>query len=229
MLKAEPRDQRANGKGQEQAAPLHGRWVRRLAFCLAVLCLLASVLYFLRSPLLTGLANAWIVNDPLQHADAILVLGGGLETRPFAAARLYRDGYAPRILVAQPKASPTDALGLTTREQDVARQVLIKEGVPESAITGIGEDVETTYAESLAVRAWLSTNHASRIIIPTDPFHTRRVRWLFCKQLKGTGVQVIVEAVPVREYTQGDWWRHEQGLIAFQNEAVKSIYYHLKY
>ena len=67
------------------------------------------------------------------------------------------------------------------------------------------------------------------MLIPTDIFHTRRVRWLFRKQLRHTGVQVLVEAVPVREYQQQDWWRHEQGLVAFQNEVLKSLYYHLKY
>jgi uncharacterized SAM-binding protein YcdF (DUF218 family) len=178
---------------------------------------------------LRAVAAAWIVNDPLEKADAIVVLGGGLETRPFAAARLYRDGYAPRILVARPKASPTDELGLTTREMEVTRQVLLRAGVPDGALTDIGNDVQSTYEESLAVRDWLKTNRATRLIIRTDVFHTRRVRWLFRKQLKGTGVALTVEAIPVREYTVADWWRHEQGLVAFQNEVLKSVYYHLKY
>src|ERR1017187_4105285 len=93
------------------------KWPRRLLW-LAAFCFLLSAFYFLRAPLLRSAASLWIINDPLQHADAIVLLGGGLETRPFAAARLYRDGYAPRILVARPKASPTDEMGLTTREAD---------------------------------------------------------------------------------------------------------------
>jgi uncharacterized SAM-binding protein YcdF (DUF218 family) len=205
------------------------KWLRRLLW-LAVFCFLLSAFCFaFRSPILRAAANLWVIDDPIQKADAIVLLGGGLETRPSAAARLYRDGYAPRILITQPKASPTDGMGLTTREQDIARQVLMKEGVPESAITGIGQNVQSTYDESRATRAWLNTNHATRLIIPTDIFHTRRVRWMFHKQLKGTGVALTVEAVPVREYTQGDWWKHEQGIVAFQNELVKSLYYHLKY
>jgi uncharacterized SAM-binding protein YcdF (DUF218 family) len=191
--------------------------------------LLSLLCFLFRAPILRGLADAWIVNDPPSHADAIVVLGGGLETRPFAAARLYREGYAPRILVTRPKASPTDEIGLTPREQDIARQVLVREGVPDSAIVGIGEDVQSTHDESLALGAWLRTNHASRVLIPTDVFHTRRVRWAFSKQLKGSGVAVSVEAIPVREYTVADWWRHEQGLVAFQNEVLKMGYYWLKY
>jgi len=67
------------------------------------------------------------------------------------------------------------------------------------------------------------------VIIPTDPFHTRRVRWLFRKQLKPIGAQVIVRAVPVRDYTASDWWKHENGIVAFQNEVLKFAYYWVKY
>lgn len=191
--------------------------------------LLAALCFVFRSPILRSAASLWIINDPLQHADAIVLLGGGLETRPFAAARLYRDGYAPRILITCPKASPTDEMGLTTREADTARTILLKEGVPDSALIGIGHDVQSTYQESLAVGDWLKSNHATRLIIPTDVFHARRVRWVFRKQLNHTGINVMVQAVPVREYTEADWWRHEQGLIAFQDEVIKSAYYHLRY
>ena len=205
------------------------RWLTRLAVCLFIFCFLLSAVYFFRVPLLRSAANLWIINDPPQKADAIVLLGGGLETRPFAAARLYRDGYAPRILVTSPRPSPTDEMGLTTREIDTARQVLVKEGVPDSALVEIGKDVQNTYDEAIAVRAWLQTNHATRVIIPTDIFHTRRVHWVFCKQLKPVGVQVLVQAVPVREYTQASWWRDERGVLAFQNEIFKLAYYKLKY
>jgi len=205
------------------------KWPRRLLW-LAVFCFLLSAFCFVfRAPLLTGLANAWIVNDPLAKADAIVVLGGGLETRPFEAARLYHDGLAPRILLMDVKLTPTTKLGITSPEKDLTRQVLLKQEVPDSACITVGHGVASTYDESRTVRAWLVTNHASRIIIPTDLFHTRRVRWLFHKELKGTGTTVTVRAVAPTEYSASNWWTHEEGLIAFQNEVIKDLYYHLKY
>jgi hypothetical protein len=45
-----------------------------------LILLLAS--YYFRAPILTAIANAWIVNDPLQKAGAILGPGGGIGWRP---------------------------------------------------------------------------------------------------------------------------------------------------
>jgi len=133
-------------------------FLKRLTISISAFCFLLSALYIFRVPILQGAASVWIVNEPLQKADAIVVLGGGLDTRPFAAAKLYKQGYAPRVLVARPKSRASDDLGLTTRDIDVARQVLIKEGVPESAIVELDADVQSTHDESLAVRAWLNQN-----------------------------------------------------------------------
>jgi len=212
--------------------PVVRRWRPRLRTVVLWSCgliVLLSALCYLRSPILTGLATAWIINEPLTKADAIVILGGGLETRPFEAARLYHNGFAPKILLMDAKLSPTTKLGLTLPEKDLTRQILRKQAVPDSDCLTIGNRVASTHDEALAVRAWLATNQASRIIIPTDLFHTRRVRWLFRKELKGTGASALVVVAPTPQYQSTNWWKHEEGLIAFQNEVIKSAYYHLKY
>jgi hypothetical protein len=47
--------------------------------------------------------------------------------------------------------------------------------------------------------------------------------------MSATGIRVEIEAVPGHEYSRDDWWQHEQGVIAFQNEVLKYAYYRLKY
>jgi uncharacterized SAM-binding protein YcdF (DUF218 family) len=68
--------------------------LKRLIAALAAFCALLIVVYVFRASLFARLAYAWIVNDPLAKADVIVVLGGGVETRPFEAAKLYRQGLA---------------------------------------------------------------------------------------------------------------------------------------
>jgi uncharacterized SAM-binding protein YcdF (DUF218 family) len=182
-----------------------------------------------RASLLTGIANAWIVNDTPEKADAIVVLGGGVEYRPFAAARLYNEGYAPKILIMDVDLSPTERMGLKQPEKSVTRQILLRNGVPDSGIETVGHAVHNTYQESLGVKEWAKQNGAKQLLIVTEIFHTRRVKWLFRKQFRGTGTGIRSAAVQPWDYQSTNWWQHEQGLIAFQNEWVKLPYYWLKY
>ena len=70
-------------------------------------------------------ARAWIVNEPTAKDRRInVVLGGGLENRPFEAARLYHAGVAHKVLFMDVKLSPTGKLGITPSEQELTRKVL---------------------------------------------------------------------------------------------------------
>lgn len=205
------------------------RLLKRLVVTLVVLCTLFVIGYVFRAPLLRGAASAWIVNDPLTKADVIVVLGGGPSTRPFEAARLFHQGLAPKILLTNPQPAPATQLGLTPTDADLELGELLKEKVPAADIVIAPELVNSTYEEALAVRDWARTNGVKRIIIPTDIFQTRRARWVFRKQLKPLGVQVMVEAVPVREYSLTNWWTKDVGVVAFQNEILKYAYYRVNY
>jgi len=205
--------------------PTRKWFVRLLVFG----CLIVAAAVWFREPLLRGMADVWIVNEPLEHADAIVILGGGLDTRPFEAAKLYHQGIAPKILLLNVRTNHTDELAITVTQTELSRQVLLKKDVPADAVIVIGDGVASTRDESVAVRKWVDENHPKRIIIPTDPFHAPGVKRLFGKALKGTSTEVRTDAVAARDYTANDWWRHEEGLIAFQNELIKFAYYRLKY
>ena len=205
------------------------RRLRNYLACTIIVIALGALAWFFRAPLLSGIANAWIVHDPLSQADAIVVLGGGVQTRPFEAARLFRDGYAPRVLVASPERKPTDEMGLTAGDTEITRQILLKRGVPDSAIVVFGNEVSSTHEEALALRNWLAQTGAKKIIIVSDPFHTRRVRWLFRKELATTGAQILTGVAAPLKYTVSNWWQTEQGLIEFQNELIKYAYYRVRY
>lgn len=205
------------------------RWLRRLAWAFAIVCLLAGIAYVFRAPLLTGLAEAWVVDEPLTHADAIVIPGGRPDLRPLEAARLYHQGYAPRILCMNIKRCPLVDMGILPSEMELTRRVLLSNDVPQTAIVVIGKGVASTYDESCAVRAWVQQTGAKSVIIVTDLAQTRRVNWIFTKQLRGTGAQVRVHAIRPEEYGINDWWQHKEAVLAFQNEFLKYVYYRCKY
>jgi hypothetical protein len=75
--------------------------LRRPLIGMFVLATVVAGGWILREPVLVGAADLWIVSDPISRADAIVALGGGLATRPFVAAELWRRGLADKILVSQ--------------------------------------------------------------------------------------------------------------------------------
>ncbi len=207
----------------------HVRWLRRAGAAFTSLLLLVVLCWAFRAPLLTGLVEAWALDQPLQQADAILVLGGGLDVRPFAAADLYERGYAPLVLVAIPPLKRVESMGLVQSHGAHNRAVLLHEGVPETAIVPLGTELKNTREEALALRDWLQTSQAKRIIIPTEAMHTRRVAWLFERVLEGMDVEVVVTRLESPEYNATNWWMSDVGLIAVQNEVLKYVYYRLKH
>ena len=217
------------GRDIQLRQPRSRRWLRRTTVALLVFGACLAAAFFFRTTILRWVGESWVVDEKLIRADAIMVLGGGPQSRPFAAARLYHAGYAPKVLVANVRREPTDDLGISTPESDINIQVLLKQNVPREAIELVGKDVASTFDEATAARDWVQRTGAARVIIPTDPFHTRRVNWIFERYFRPLKGQAIVNAAPVRDYTPSDWWRHENGVMALQNEMLKLCYYKLKY
>jgi len=208
--------------------PKPHRCLRKLAWFVAFGCILLVALYVFRAPLLTGVAQAWVVDEPVTKADAIVVLGGNPGLRAIEAARLYHQGIAPRIIYMDVTNRAVE-FGFILSEREQTRRLLLSNNVPENALVVVGNAVTSTYDESQAVRDWITKAGAKSILITTDLSHTRRALWVFHKQLEKTGAQVYVHAIQPNGYGLTDWWRHEDGLIAFQNEFIKYLYYWVKY
>jgi uncharacterized SAM-binding protein YcdF (DUF218 family) len=208
------------------------RRTNSVRFAVLVLAAVVAALFvgwLARDEILRGMARAWTVSDPVVPADAVAVLGGGLETRPFAAADLYKRGIAKRILIASVRLSPTEKLAILPSHVELNRTVLLKLGIPPGAIGSFGSDVSNTFQEARALVQWGKANGAKDIIVPTEIFSSRRVRWIFDKEAAASGLRVHVVALAPLEYGVDDWWRHAEGVVAFQNEIIKYLYYRTRY
>jgi uncharacterized SAM-binding protein YcdF (DUF218 family) len=215
-------------EAENQTEPPSKRW-RRAMIGLAIVALAVGVAWLEHEPILRHIAGWWAVSDELVHADAIVVLGGDIDVRPFAAAALYKQGYAAKILLSNIQFGRAERLGLVPSNTALNRDVLRKLGVPETAIVIIGENNSSTQQEAAAVREWALQSLAKRVIVPTELFAARRTRWIFDRELGPVGVEVLVHAFPSSGYTLADWWRHRHGLIDFNNEVLKYLYYRVEY
>jgi uncharacterized SAM-binding protein YcdF (DUF218 family) len=202
---------------------------RQATIGLAIALLVLGFAWLEREPVLRHLAGWWVISDDLTHADAIVVLGGSIDVRPFAAADLYKRGYADKVLVSNVQLGRAERLGFVRSHTQLNCDVLVKLGVPAEAIVAIGENVSSTREEAQAVRAWASEARAKAILVPTELFTARRTGWIFKRELDPIGVRVIVHAYPPPDYTLADWWESRYGLIDFNNEVLKYFYYRARY
>lgn len=175
-----------------------------------------------------GYVAEWLsVADQAQKADAILVLAGNYG-RPFQAADLYRRGYASKVYVSVPARSDDyrllDEAGIAfPREEAVARQVLLKKGVPAGAIEYFGKDSVSTAAEAQAARD-LFAQGAPRLLVVTSPYHLRRARMTFSDALPAADIRVI--ATSYDPFPQA-WWKDQSAARNVLLELAKIAYYKL--
>jgi len=55
------------------------------------------------------------------------------------------------------------------------------------------------------------------------------VRWTLTQALAGTGASVQIQTLDYPDDTYVTWWKTDKGLIAFQNEVMKYLYYRYRY
>ena len=194
---------------------------RRLLAVFAVMAVLGSGAWVGRGWLLLAAADLWIVSDPIAPADAVAIFGGGIQDRPFAAAQYYRQGLVKKVLVS-------NAGGVFMPYVAATEGILLKLGVPASAIETFGKDLGNTHQEVLALRAWAERNNACSIIVPTEIFSARRVRWMLHRAF-GDECVIRVIALDLLNFDRNNWWRHTKGISMLQNEIIKYIYYRINY
>jgi uncharacterized SAM-binding protein YcdF (DUF218 family) len=201
----------------------------RLVTAMLFLAVLVAGAWLGREPLLRGAADLWVVSDPVTRADVVAVLGGDLEVRPFVAAELYKKDLVTKVLVSQVIEGRSSKIGLIPGHSELNRMVLLKLGVPDAAIETFGEANKNTMDEAAALRDWADRHGVSRIVIPTEIFAARRVRWIFNREFAGSSARLAIASFEPPNYTRAEWWKTEAGMIAFQNEIMKYLYYRLKY
>jgi uncharacterized SAM-binding protein YcdF (DUF218 family) len=168
-------------------------------------------------------AGRWLVSeDPLRKVDAIAVLSGKMPARALEAARLYKQGYSARVWVTRPKEpeSTMERLSVPFQgEEFYDKQVLIHEGVPESAITILDPLIVNTADEMKTIRGEMQRENLHSVIIVSSKVHTRRVRALWNRISSQEG-QAIVRGDSDDSFDPNRWWRHTQDALDVVREVL---------
>jgi uncharacterized SAM-binding protein YcdF (DUF218 family) len=169
-----------------------------------------------------GIGQWLVIQDPLVHADAILVLSGNLPDRALEAARLYHAGYAEQVWVSQP-ISPAEELKTMKifflGEDFYNEKVLLAKGVPADAIQITERPSANTVEEVRQIQEILRRNNSHNVIVVTSKVHTRRVRTIW-NNVVGSDPHAIVRFAKDDPYDGAHWWRHTHDALDIAREML---------
>jgi len=152
------------------------------------------------------------VEDPIEKADVIVLLGGGEGDRVFRAAELFHDGRAPVIVVA----GGGDCRSNTTR--------LRMTGVPAAAL--IAEcSSHTTGENAKFVAPILKGRSVQKAILVTSWYHSRRAGAVFRHEMSGVR-WIVVPAYHTTEIAERPSFG-DAGLVLM--EYAKIAWYAVRY
>ncbi len=181
-------------------------------------------------PQLLHAMERWLdVGERPQRADYVMVLNGGEETRPFAAAALVKAGFARHVLVAATAVSPLVADRIVPAYHEINRQVLLKRGIAASEITILPGAAATTFDEATALAVFLAERPHARVLLVTSDFHSRRSRWIFGRTLADRAEHVVLVSAPTDEFRKDCWWQDDEGFTTILSEYLKLAFYVVRY
>jgi len=171
-----------------------------------------------------GTVGYWlVVADPLENAQAIVVLSGHLPFRAMEAASIYRNGRAPEVWLTREIRPSREAalakLGIQfVRGQTYNKQVLQKLGVPADAIRLLNKGVRNTEEEVQLIAQELKRAGGERVILVTSKAHTRRVKTIW-NTLVGNSAEAIVRHAKEDPFDPARWWRNTKDALAVSREV----------
>lgn len=170
-------------------------------------------------------AGVWLVReDPLEKAQFVLVLSGGLPDRALAAAEIFRASHAREVWLTRPRqpAAAMQQLDLPyAGEEQYSRMVLIAKGVPPDDIRVLPQLINNTADELKAVFDELQSRPDATIIVVTSKAHTRRVRSIWKYVSGGTRRgHLLVRAAPQDTFDPQHWWRTTGDVLSVVREYL---------
>jgi uncharacterized SAM-binding protein YcdF (DUF218 family) len=163
-----------------------------------------------------------VVQDPIAHADTIVVLSGGLPMRAIEAARIYKAGYANQVWISPP-ISPVEDLKTMKipylGEDFYNEKVLIVMGVPPDSIRILERPDANTEEEVRQISENLRSNDLHSAIVVTSKSHTRRVRTIW-RKLVGYDPRMMVRYASEDPYDGAHWWRRTRDALEVVRETL---------
>jgi len=182
---------------------------------LLFLVILCFALYLMRHPLLRFMAESWIIEDTLDKADALIVLGDDnfYADRVTRGAQLFREGKAPVVVASGRRLRPNAGIA------ELMEHDLIERGVPRDKIVRFSHDGDSTLEEAQALVRIVKERKWHSVIVVTSNFHTRRARYIFLRVFPQS-MEIRVASARDGDFDPEHWWDKRKSIKELTRELA---------
>ena len=175
--------------------------------------LFCFVLYLVRRPILRFTAESWIVEDPLDKADALIVLGDDnfYADRATRAVQLFREGKVQVIVASGRRLRPNAGVA------ELIEHDLVERGVPKDRVLRFTYDGDGTLEEAEALVKLVTHKKWRRVIVVTSNYHARRARYIF-RRVFPQGMEISVASARDGDFDPEHWWEKRKSIKELTRE-----------
>ena len=175
-------------------------------------------LYFVRHPIFRFIAESWVIEDPLDKADALIVLSDDnfYADRATRAAELFREGKAPLVVASGRRLRPSAGIA------ELMEHDLVERGVPKDKILRFALDGDSTREEVEALAKLAKTRKWHSAIVVTSNYHTRRARYIF-QRVFPQGIEIRVASARDGDFDPESWWEKPKSTKVFMREIAGMV------
>ena len=180
--------------------------------------LFGFLLYLVRRPILRFTAEAWIIEDPLDKADVLIVLGDDnfYADRATRGVQLFREGKAPVIVASGRRLRPSANIA------ELIEHDLVERGVPKDKIVRFTHDADSTLEEAEALAKLVKERKWRKVIVVTSNYHTRRARYIF-RRVFPQGLVVSVASTRDGDFDPEHWWEKRKSIKELTREFAGMV------
>lgn len=170
-------------------------------------------LYFVRHPIFRFAAESWMIEDPLDKADVLMVLSDDnfYADRATRAAELFREGKAPLVVASGRRLRPSAGVA------ELMEHDLVERGVPKDKILRFAQDGDSTNDEAQALAKLAKTKNWHKVIVVTSNYHTRRARYIF-RHVFPQDMEIRVAGARDGDFDPDNWWKKRKSTKLFLRE-----------
>jgi len=175
-----------------------------------------------------------VAEDSPEKADLIIVLMGSGPDRILGAVDLYKEGYAPCILMVEnwePGYELLESRGVKVpRDAELGAIIGTQLGVPKEAFIILPGDARSTKDEATIVNEYLQERpEIDKVLLVSSQYHSLRSAKIFQWTMKGLNREVHIISCPTRydDFNPSAWWKSREDTKRVFMEYMKLAYFYL--